>query len=165
MAADTPRRLQEDSEETEAQRLDRELIELLNGLRVVMPGAQVLFGFLLTVPFQQGFERITETQRHVYFFTLLLAAASIAFLIAPSAYHRMLFREFDKPLVVRRGSHQALIGTGLLGLAMTGALVLISDIMFAGATVYVVGAGAFGLFFVLWFGLGVARKLQDRGDR
>ncbi|MES1193639.1 MAG: DUF6328 family protein, partial [Solirubrobacterales bacterium] len=85
------------SDEDEAARLDRELIELLNELRVVMPGVQVLFGFLLTVPFQQRFETVDDFPRTVYSVTLLLVAASSAFLLAPSAFHRLTFREGQKP--------------------------------------------------------------------
>src|SRR3954467_1202009 len=90
-------------DEDEAERLDRELMELLNELRVVMPGVQVLFGFLLTVPFQQRFGEIDGFQRMVYFVTLLLTAASAAFLMAPSAFHRMTFREGQKPYIIKLG--------------------------------------------------------------
>src|SRR5919107_2547453 len=101
-------------DETEGERVDRELIELLNELRVIMPGVQVLFGFLLTVPFQQGFQTIDDFQRIVYFVTLLLVAASAAFLMAPSAFHRLTFRGGEKPYLVRFGTRQTIIGMTLL---------------------------------------------------
>ena len=79
-------------DESEQERLDRNLSELLQELRVALPGVQVLFAFLLTVPFQQGFTRITPFQERIYFVTLLCTAISAAMLISPSAYHRMNFR-------------------------------------------------------------------------
>jgi len=123
------------SGEDEAERLDRELIELLNELRVVMPGVQVLFGFLLTVPFQQRFETIDDFQRMVYFVTLLLVAAASAFLMAPSAFHRLTFREGQKPYLVRLGTRQTIVGMALLALAINGVLLLLADILFHTTTV------------------------------
>ena len=75
---------------TEEEQQDRQMIELLNELRVAMPGVQILFGFLLTVPFAQGFQKVTDFQRNVYFVTLLLVACSTGVLIAPSTAHRVL---------------------------------------------------------------------------
>src|SRR4051812_31255652 len=87
-------------DETEKERLDRNLEQLLNELRVAMPGVQLLFGFLLTVPFQQRFQRVTGFQEKLYFATLLAAATASAFFIAPTAYHRILFREGEKQHLV-----------------------------------------------------------------
>ena len=157
---DTPDRDAAREDEDEAERLDRELIELLNEVRVAMPGVQVLFGFLLTVPFQQGFQRINETQRYVYFVTLLLAAGATAMLIAPSAFHRILFREHQKPRIVKQGSRQLLTGLGFLALAMTGAVFLITDILFGTTTVVAVVAGVAVLYAWMWFGVGLVRKLR-----
>ena len=148
------------SDEDEGERLDRELLELLNELRVAMPGVQVLFGFLLTVPFQQGFRRIDEFQEHVYFVTLLLAATATAFLIAPTAYHRINFRTRQKPRVIRLGHLQALAGLAFLALAMTGAVLLITDILFQSRTVALVVAGVAGLYAWLWFGLPLLRRAK-----
>src|ERR1700742_3866848 len=106
------------SDEDDAERLDRELIELLNELRVVMPGVQVLFGFLLTVPFQQRFATIDDFQRIVYFATLLLVAASSAFLMGPSAFHRLTFREGQKPYLGRLGTRPTIVGMAPPALAM-----------------------------------------------
>src|SRR5918999_1558817 len=85
-----------DSEETHSQRVNRELIELLNELRVALPGVQVLFAFLLAVPFAQGWAQTNDFQRDLFFGILLATAISTALLIAPSAYHRMNFRARDK---------------------------------------------------------------------
>src|ERR1700742_556450 len=98
------------SDEDDAERLDRELIELLNELRVVMPGVQVLFGVLLTVPFQQRFATADTFQRYVYFIALLLTAASAAFLMGPSAFHRLTFRPHQKPYLVHLATRQTIIG-------------------------------------------------------
>src|ERR1700712_5637784 len=99
MAPDESRESAREAED-EGERLDRELIELLNELRVVMPGVQVLFGFLLTVPFQQGFDKVGHGQRIVYFVTLLLTASSAAFLMGPSAFHRLTFRHGQRPYLL-----------------------------------------------------------------
>lgn len=147
-------------DETEGERIDRELIELLNELRVIMPGVQVLFGFLLTVPFQQGFAGIDDFQRIVYFATLLLTAASAAFLMAPSAFHRLTFRGGEKPYLVHWGTRQTIIGMTLLALAMNGALLLLTDIIFHTATVVVTIVGMVSLFATLWYGIAWIRRAR-----
>jgi hypothetical protein len=144
--------------EDEAERLDRELIELLNELRVVMPGVQVLFGFLLTVPFQQRFETVTPFQKDVYFATLLVTAASAAFLMGPSAFHRLTFRHGQKPYLIHLGTRQTITGLALLAVAMNGALLLLSDVLFSAPTVVIVIACTGVLFTWLWFGLPLWRR-------
>ncbi len=152
------------SDEDEGERLDRELIELLNELRVVMPGVQVLFGFLLTVPFQQRFATIDDFQRIVYFVTLLLVAASSAFLMGPSAFHRLTFREGQKPYLVELGTRQTIVGMALLALAMNGVLLLLTDLLFHTTTVAIVVAAMVGLFGWLWFGLALRRRASGRTE-
>jgi hypothetical protein len=151
-------------DEDEGERLDRELLELLNELRVAMPGVQVLFGFLLTVPFQQGFQRINDTQRTVYFVTLLLAAAASAFLIAPSSYHRIMFREGDKPRLIKLGTRLTLAGLLCLMLAMCCAVTLVTDIIFTNPTVTATAAVVGALYLWLWFGLALSRKLRGKAS-
>jgi hypothetical protein len=151
-------------DEDQAARFDRELMELLNELRVVMPGVQVLFGFLLTVPFQQGFVRIDGFQRDVYFTTLLLTAASAAFLMAPSAFHRLTFRAGQKPYLVKLGTRQTIVGMVLLALAMNGAIVLLTDILFASVTVAITVACSISLFSWLWFGVALRRLASGRTE-
>jgi hypothetical protein len=151
-------------DEEEAERLDRELIELLNELRVVMPGVQVLFGFLLTVPFQQGFHSIDAFQRDVYFATLLLTAAASAFLMSPSAFHRLTFRAGQKPYLVRFGTRQTIIGMVLLALAMNGVLMLLTDILFHSLTVVITVACSATLFGWLWFGLALRRLASGKTE-
>ena len=100
--------------ETEQERLNRNLDQLLGELRVAMPGVQVLFAFLLAVPFQQRFTQVTDFQRDVYFVTLLAAAAASALFVAPTAYHRLMFRERDKPRLVAISSRLAVAGLAAL---------------------------------------------------
>jgi hypothetical protein len=146
--------------EEEQERLNRQLEELLNEVRVAMPGVQVLFGFLLAVPFQQGFDTITSSQRLVYFATLLAAATATAFLIAPAAYHRTNFEQHEKPQIIHVGNRQFLAGLVALALAMNGAVALVTDIIFKGTTLVVTVAVVASMFAWLWFGLGLLRRLR-----
>src|ERR1700712_3191321 len=106
-------------EETEEERLDRNLGELLQELRVALPGGQVLFAFLLAVPFQQNFTKTSEFDKKIYFVTLLLTALSAALLIAPSAYHRITFRYQQKHRLVFVANRLAIVGLATLALART----------------------------------------------
>jgi hypothetical protein len=146
-------------EETEQERLNRELDTLLGELRVAMPGVQVLFAFLLAVPFQQRFAQVTDFQRDVYFATLLAAAAASALFVAPTAYHRLMFRERDKPRLVAISSKLALGGLACLAIAMNGAVLLVTDVLFDTTTVAVTIALTATLFLGLWFGLGLVRRM------
>lgn len=138
-------------DETEAERLDRNLGELLQELRIALPGVQVLFAFLLAVPFQQHFTEITPFQEGVYFATLLCTAVSAALLIAPSAHHRITFRLQRKEELVRDANRFAIAGLGFLALAMTGAIVLITDLLFGATMTAVTGALAALMFVLLWY--------------
>jgi hypothetical protein len=144
--------------ESEQQRLNRELDQLLGELRVAMPGVQVLFAFLLAVPFQQRFAQVTDFQRDVYFVTLLAAAAASALFVAPTAYHRLMFRERDKPRLVAISTKLALAGLACLALAMNGAVLLVTDVLFSGTTAAVTVAVTGTLFVGLWFVLGLVRR-------
>ena len=147
-------------DETEKERLDRNLGELLQELRIALPGVQILFAFLLVVPFNQGFPKIDVFQRTVYFITLLLATAATACLIAPTAHHRIEFRAEDKRRIVFSATKLAVAGLALLAAAMTGAVMLITDVLYHATTVAIV-AGAVGLlFFGLWFAWPVKRLLD-----
>src|SRR3954466_1505950 len=120
--------------ETEKERLDRNLNELLGELRVALPGGQVLFAFLLTVPFQQGFAKATSFQTHVYLVTLLLTAFASALLIAPSAYHRIQFRQDDKQHIVFMANKLSIAGFAVLAAAMTSAVLLVTDYLYSDTT-------------------------------
>jgi hypothetical protein len=146
--------------ESPKERADRELIELLNELRVSLPGVQVLFAFLLTVPFSSRFGQLTAGQRSVYFATFLATAGASAFLMAPTSYHRILFRVVDKEKMVRTANRFAIAGTALLSLAIGGAVLVVADVLYASA---VAGWTAGAVVFVeawLWFGLPLWRRAQ-----
>jgi hypothetical protein len=149
-----------DRSEEEQERLNRQMTELLNELRVAMPGVQVLFGFLLAVPFQQRFEAVTAFQRDVYFVTLIAAAVATAFLIAPSAYHRIAFQKHDKPRIIKVGTVQFVCGLVALAVAMNGAVLLVTDVIFKETTVIVTLAAIGSLFAWLWFGIGLWRRMR-----
>jgi len=149
-----------DRTEEEQDRLNRQMTELLNELRVAMPGVQVLFGFLLTVPFQQRFQQVDDFQETVYLVTLVAAATATAFLIAPSAYHRVMFEQHEKPTVIRLGTVQFLVGLVALAIAMNGAVLLVTDVVFGGDTVPVVVVCLAALYFTLWFGLGIVQRVR-----
>jgi membrane-bound acyltransferase YfiQ involved in biofilm formation len=154
-----PERREERSEEDQ-ERLNRQMMELLNELRVAMPGVQVLFGFLLTVPFQQRFRDVTQFQETVYFATLIAASVATAFLIAPSAYHRVMFEAQEKPNIIQLGTAQMLVGLAALAFAMNGAVLLVTDVLFDAGTVTVTVVLLTTLYITLWFGLGIVRRIQ-----
>src|SRR3982751_3778522 len=108
-------------DQEEQERLNRQLIELLNEIRVALPGVQVLFAFLLAVPFQNRFAQATSFQKHVYLVTMLASATATACLIAPTGYHRLLFQRGDRPRIIRHGTRLFIAGLVSLAIAMTGA--------------------------------------------
>lgn len=151
-------------DETEEERLDRNLGELLQELRIALPGVQVLFAFLLAVPFQQNFTKISEFEKKVYFATLLLTALSAALLIAPSAYHRITFRYQQKHRLVLISNRLAIAGLITLALAMTCAILLITDLLFGTAATIITTGFALAIFVVLWLLLPLRRRLKYRGE-
>jgi hypothetical protein len=151
--------------ETEDERLDRNLGELLQELRIALPGVQVLFAFLLAVPFQQHFTSIGAFDKKAYFATLLLTALSAALLIAPSAYHRLTFRYQQKGRLVFVANRLAIAGLGTLALAMTCAVMLITDVLFGTvATTVVTTLAVLAMFVLLWAVLPLMRRLKYRDE-
>lgn len=148
-------------EETHKERVDRELIELLNELRVALPGVQVLFAFLLTVPFSSRFETLSDLQRGVYFATFLATIAASIFLMAPTAYHRIRFREGDKERMLYSANRFAIAGLALLVLAITAATFLVGDMMYERWLAALVAAVVLIVLVTSWFGLALARKARD----
>lgn len=144
--------------ESAEQRHNRELMELLNELRVALPGVQVLFAFLLVVPFNQRFPDITNFQKSAYFVTLLFTAAAAMCLIAPTAQHRLEFRRQHKEQILMMANRLAIVGLGFLAIAMTGAIMLITDLLY-GATTTIVVTIVVGLGFALLWYLVPARRL------
>lgn len=137
-------------DESEEERDDRNLIELLQELRVASIGVQVLFGFLLSLPFSAGFVRLGEAQRQLYLVTVLLTVLSIAELAAPVAYHRLVFRQHKKAQVVRIANVLALCGLGTVALSLTGAVLLVATVVVSGPWVPVVGLCPVVIFVGLW---------------
>lgn len=146
--------------ETALERVDRNLSELMSELRVLATGVQVLFAFLLTLPFSAGFERVSQLQRYAYFAVLLSTAASSALLLAPAVLHRLIFRHGDKPYLVNRANQLALMGVGLLAVSMAGILTLLADNLFGVVMGWLTGAFAVLMFGGLWFGMGLGRRRQ-----
>jgi hypothetical protein len=137
--------------ENPKQRLDRELMELLNELRVALPGVQVLFAFLLIVPFQQGFDRLSAGDTRVYYAGVVATAICSALLIAPTAHHRMSFRRGSKEIMVKSSNRLAIAGTFCLAVAMGTVVYVITSVLYGpGAARWVAGAIAFGTL-LLWF--------------
>jgi O-antigen/teichoic acid export membrane protein len=155
----------EDRDESPMERLDRNTVELLNELRVAAVGIQVLFAFLLIVPFNVGFKRVSSFDRYDYFVTLLCIASAACLLIAPSIHHRLLFRRRQKAYLVELGTRLTIIGMLFLTVGMTGILVLISDVVFGGVTALVVGICAALLVSGLWFGIPLRRRRQLQAFR
>jgi Family of unknown function (DUF6328) len=148
--------------ETREQRVDRNLMELLNELRVALPGVQVLFAFLLVVPFNQRFAATTPFQRDVYFVTLLLTASATVFLIAPSVHHRLLFRLQEKEQIVLIANRLSLIGLTLLAVAVTGVVLLVTDFVLGDLVAIVVTCGIAVLFAVVWYTIPLRRGARPR---
>ena len=144
--------------ETDTERYDRNMNELLQELRVALPGVQVLFAFLLAVPYAPRFEDVSGFQKHVYFFTLLCSAVASAFFIAPTAYHRLNFRRGDKRHIVEVASRFTILGLVALFVAMLGAVVMVTDFLFGGETMVVTALGVFAVFTTLWFVLPLLRR-------
>jgi hypothetical protein len=133
------------------ERLDRNLSELTGEMRVVVTGVQVLFAFLLVVPFDNGFARLDSFERGVYFATLILAALAAICTIGPAAQHRVLFHRDEKAYVVRRAQSLALAGLAFLALSMCGALLLVATDLFGVATGIATAAAMACVFATLWF--------------
>jgi hypothetical protein len=151
------------SDESKGERLDRELGELLQELRVILPGVQVLLAFLLTAPFQQRFAAIPGSMRNAFFAAIVCATLATAFLIAPSAHHRMRWRAGDKERLVRVGNQMAIVGTVFLAAAIVLALYVVSDVLFTTNLAVLTAIGALVLFAGLWYVVPMvgAREAQD----
>ena len=139
------------TEESTQEKGHRQLIELLQELRVALPGVQVLFAFLLTVPFTQGWSRVTAFQTDLYYACLITSAVATAFLIAPSAIHRLDFEQGDKPRIVQVSNVLAIVGLTFLALAVVGVVWLITDVLYGGKTVVTFTVLIAVAFSVLWY--------------
>ena len=148
--------------ETELEAVDRQLDELLQEMRVVQTGVQVLFAFLLSVPFTQRFDTTSHAQQELYFATLLLAGAAVILLLAPTAWHRWLFRQHDKRHLVGVSHWFAAAGLVCVGLAVIGVVALIASFLFPGTTAVVATTALTALLILLWGVVPAARRVSDR---
>jgi amino acid transporter len=152
-------------EETPKERADRELIELLNELRVVLPGITVLLGFLLAVPFARGWTRVTTFQRDVFLIAFLATAVSVALFTAPSSYHRLRFRHGDKERVLRVGNRFAIAGIAAAAVSLEAVVLLVTDFVASRGFAIAATASLFAVVAVLWYGLALVAAVRDRSAR
>lgn len=150
--------------ETELERADRNLGELVQELRVAQTGVQMLFAFLLIVPFSARFGEVTAVQRGAYFAALLLAAAAAILLIAPASQHRLLFRQNDKRHLLFSANRLAIAGMAALGGSVIVSLALITDVLYGDVATAIVSAAALAALAVLWYALPLRRRRKARID-
>ena len=148
----------------EERKRDRQMIELLNELRVALPGVQILFAFLLTVPFSQRFGDLTTFQRDTYYVTLIATALSAACLIAPSAAHRLRFHQGEREWIVESANELMIAGLAFLAVALAGSVLLITDVMFEGARVWVYTGVVGAIILGLWFVRPLLRHLRGKSS-
>jgi amino acid transporter len=150
--------------ESKGERLNRELMELLQELRVVIPGVQVLLAFLLTAPFQQRFADLPGSMRNAFFASIACATLATAFLIAPSAHHRLRWRAGEKERLVRLGNLMAIAGTVFLAAAIVLALYVVTDVLFTTDLALWTAAGAVLVFVGLWYVLPMTGRSPGSED-
>ena len=143
------------------ERLNRELIELLNELRVMLPGVQVLFAFLLTVPFSSRFDALTEGQQAIYFGTFVCTTIATGLFMVPTAYHRIRFRQGDKERILRTSNRFTIAGIVFLATSITMAFVLISDLLFGLGLAIALGAVVLLFLAWAWFAIPLSRRVRD----
>ena len=161
---DSTRGPEQTSRETRKERVDRELMELLNELRVALPGVQILFAFLLIVPFQQTMGQATDFQRDVYFLTLVAVSVATGLLIAPAAQHRVLFRQQNKEALLRRSSRSAYAGVIALAVAVVSAVLLVTDVLFSRTQAWVTAGGVAALLAWWWVAVPFWQRGHDSQD-
>lgn len=147
-----------DPGESPKARLDRELMELLNEVRVALPGAQVLFAFLLVLPFQAAFRQLTDLQKDIYVGALLSSAAAIALLLAPSSYHRINFRRPMKEAMIRRANSLLITGMGFIALGITLSVALVLDLVLGELPAILLSLLTSAWFVWFWFGVPLLRR-------
>jgi Flp pilus assembly protein TadB len=157
-------RQKSDAGETHQERVNRELIELLNELRVALPGVQFLLAFLLIVPFQQTIDRTTDFQRDVYYVSLVASAVASVMLIAPAAQHRVLFRQHDKDALLRRSNRSAFVGLLALAVAMTAAVLLVLDVLFNRTLAWTTAGFIAALLLWWWVAVPYWKRAHDGQD-
>ena len=150
-----------ESAEDHKKRLEREHGELLQELRALIPGATVLFGFLLAISFTNTFAELGDTERYVYYATLLSTAAALVLFLAPAAHHRLRFREGDKDHILQKGNREAIAGTVASSLSFTGVLYLVTQLLFGTWQAIVASAVFFAFTAWRWWSVAIYRQLRD----
>ena len=145
-------------DESEAERADRNLAELLQELRVAGLGVQVLFGFLLSLPFTNRFTRLSQGQRELYLATLVLAAVATALLLGPVAFHRLVFRRGQKERLVRAANVMAVAGLAAVGLAVSAAVLLVTSYVTSALAAGLITVFVTCMFGLLWFVFPLAHR-------
>jgi hypothetical protein len=160
--ADQTRHVEEgpDDRSVQERKRDRQMIELLNELRVALPGVQILFAFLLTVPFSQRFGELTGFHTDVYYVTLIATALSTACFITPSAAHRLRFHQNDRPWIVESANSMTIAGLVFLAIALSGSVLLITDLLFDGVRVWIYSGAVWLVIITLWFVRPLARYVR-----
>jgi hypothetical protein len=148
----------------EERKRDRQMIELLNELRVALPGVQILFAFLLTVPFTQRFPQLNDFQRNIFYVTLLAATVSAACLIAPSAAHRLRFHQSEREWLIESANALMIAGLVFLAIAIGAAFLLISDFIYDGAKVWIYSVLVWAVIVGLWFARPLVRAYRGRSS-
>lgn len=148
--------------ETTKQRLEREHGELLQELRSLIPGAEVLFGFLLAIRFTGEFGKLDDTERYVYYATLLSTALALVLYLAPAVYHRVRFREGDKEFLLDKANREALAGSVATALALTGALFLVTELVFGRVEAVVASLAFLALIAWRWWAIALYRSTRER---
>src|SRR6266508_2017334 len=149
------------ADENKEDRHNRELIELLNELRVALPGVQVLFAFLLAVPFANGFPKLGKLDRDIFFVAFISTALSTVALIAPSSYHRLRWRQHDKERLLVASNVLTIVGLALLAVAITCTVFVITDFLFHRAWAATFTAMVAAAFLLLWYGVPLGAALRD----
>jgi preprotein translocase subunit Sss1 len=148
-------------DESESERNSRRLLELLQEVRVATAGVQILFGFLLAVPFQQGFQKISDFGKDVYLVVLICTSLSSALLIAPTALHRLLFRRGHKPEIIEYANRMTIMGLVLLAVSMIGVVLLLTYEIFGPGVAVAVTVPIAAVFVVTWFAIPLARREES----
>ena len=151
----------EESAEALKERLEREHNELLQELRSLIPGAEVLLGFLLAIAFTSQFSELDDVERYVYYGTLVSTAVALVLYLAPASYHRLRFREGDKDYMLRKGNREAIAGTVASSLALTGVLYLVTGFVFGSTEAVVVAIAFFGFTAWRWWSHALLRSFRD----
>jgi predicted membrane channel-forming protein YqfA (hemolysin III family) len=150
-----------DRDESNSERLDREHEQLFHELRSILPGAEVLFAFLLTIAFTERFRTLTDLQRNVYYTIFLLSATSLALLLAPTAFHRVRFRQSDKNAMLKLANREMIAAMALMSFSTTGVVFLITDLLFSSAVATIVGATLIVVMSCLWWLVPLRRRFNE----